>query len=313
MTSTSKTVVVIGGANVDIHGRSHGPLIDHDSNPGRVQAAAGGVARNVAENLGRLGVAVHFVSAVGNDDYGRMLIQSLQDAGVVADSVAILDALPTSTYLAIIDNDGDMRAAVADMEIIEQLGVDHLQSCSDVLAVADLIVLDTNPGEEAIAWLVDAVGERPLFVDTVSTTKARRIRPWLGQIHTLKTSRIEAGALSGIAATDETTLRENAHWFHAEGVDRVFITLGDQGVFYSTKDKHGLIGPESVGDPITNASGAGDAFLAGLATAWLEGLTLEESMHLALAAAAITTACPGTNNPELSRDLLAAHLENALG
>ena len=313
MASENKSVVVIGGANVDIHGRSLGPLIDHDSNPGRVRVAAGGVARNVAENLGRLGTDVHFVSTVGNDDYGRLLVQSLQDAGVATDSVAILDACPSSAYLAIIDSTGDMRVAVSDMTIIEKLGVDHLDACRDRFGAAELIVLDTNLSDEALAWLVDMADGQPLFVDTVSTTKALRIKPWLTAVHTLKTSRIEASALSGIAIAGEPDLSGNARWFHAQGVDRLFITLGDQGVFYSTADDQGLLGPSRAGTQVSNTSGAGDAFLAGLALAWLEELALDTSLQLALAVADVTASSAGTNNPALTREMISARLESALG
>ena len=58
---------IIGGANIDIIGRSDHSLIPFDSNIGKVVQSYGGVGRNIAENAARLGVKVHFVSIFGND------------------------------------------------------------------------------------------------------------------------------------------------------------------------------------------------------------------------------------------------------
>ncbi len=51
-------VVVIGAAGVDIVGRLESDLHEGSSNPARIRTTFGGVARNVAENLARLGQAV---------------------------------------------------------------------------------------------------------------------------------------------------------------------------------------------------------------------------------------------------------------
>ena len=306
-------VAVIGGANVDIHGRSNLPLVEHDSNPGGVLMVPGGVARNVAENLARLDVDVRLVSAVGADENGRMLLQSGRDAGIDMSLVQTTDASPTATYLSILDSGGEMHIAIADMQVIDQIGPDQLAACEDVLQQAALVVVDTNLADDALAWMTTALGEKALFVDTVSTAKAIRIKPHLHVVHTLKTSRIEAEALAGIAVTSPQSLDEIAQWFHTQGVKRLFVTMGDQGVYYSTDEARGqyCLATEDAG--VRNVGGAGDAFLAGLVVAWLDDLPLEESLRLASAAAAVTLASPGTNSPALSRAAVNARLEEEIG
>src|SRR6266850_5910429 len=64
-------VVCIGGANMDIKCRIAGKTVMGSSNPGATVLAPGGVARNVAHNLARLGVGAALVSAVGRDAFGR--------------------------------------------------------------------------------------------------------------------------------------------------------------------------------------------------------------------------------------------------
>ena len=77
----SPRVCVIGGANVDIHGAAYQPLRLRDSNPGSVHVSPGGVARNVAENLSRLGLDCRLVTAVGKDPNGEMLLAHGREAG----------------------------------------------------------------------------------------------------------------------------------------------------------------------------------------------------------------------------------------
>ena len=89
-------VVLIGGANVDIKGRARGPYVAGTSNPGEVTVSAGGVGRNIAENLARLGISVALVTALGDDANGLLLRQACEAAGIDL-SMAIKAAAPTGS------------------------------------------------------------------------------------------------------------------------------------------------------------------------------------------------------------------------
>jgi pseudouridine kinase len=298
--SDAPFVVVIGGANIDIHGKSTNALRSKDSNPGTVNTSAGGVARNVAENLARLGVDCRLISAIGNDHHGQMLMLLCREAGIDMQYVQEIASAPTSTYLSVIDNSGDMQVAVADMSIISNLSAERLQQQQAMLNQSALMILDANLPDDALAWLAGTFSGNTLFADTVSTTKALRLKPYLQSIHTLKTSMLEAEALTGYEARTRTQLRRIAGQLHAEGVERVFITRGDQGVFYSTSNTNGVRKLTRDKRDVHNAGGAGDAFLAGLAYTWLENYSLDDSIQFALAAADITLSHAATSNPALS-------------
>jgi len=298
--SDAPFVTVIGGANIDIHGKSNKALRSKDSNPGTVNTSAGGVGRNVAENLARLGVDCRLLSAIGNDHHGQMLMRLCREAGIDMQYVQEIASAPTSTYLSVIDNTGDMQVAIADMSIIDKLSAERLQQHQAMLSQSALMILDSNLPDDALAWLAGTFAGNTLFADTVSTTKALRLKPYLQSIHTLKTSALEAETLTGCKARTQTQLRRLAGQLHAEGVERVFITRGDQGVFYSTSDTHGVQKLTCDKRDVHNAGGAGDAFLAGLAYAWLEDYSLDDSVLFALAAADITLSHPATSNPALS-------------
>jgi len=292
-------VAVIGGANIDIHGKSNQPLRGKDSNPGSVHTSAGGVARNVAENLARLGVDCRLVSAVGDDQHGQMLLRLSRDAGIDVQHVQEIESLPTSTYLSVLDDTGDMQLAIADMGIIDHLNAERLKPMQAMLQQSALIIIDSNLCDDALAWLTDTFADKPIFADTVSTSKAPRLKTFLSSIHTLKSSTIEAEALTGMDAQTPAQLREIATYLHGQGVKRVFITRGEQGVFYSAGEAQGSQQAAEKRE-MQNAGGAGDAFLAAIAYAWLENFDLNDSLQFALAAADITLSHAATSSPSLS-------------
>jgi pseudouridine kinase len=293
-------VTVVGGANIDIHGKSDNALRSQDSNPGRVLTSAGGVARNIAENLARLGIDCRLISAVGNDNHGKMLIRLSRDAGIDMQYVHEIASAPTSTYLSVLDDTGDMQVGISDMSIIEKLSAERLRPQQAMMQRSSLIIADCNLPDDTLAWLTSTFAEPPLFVDTVSTTKALRIRPYLASIHTLKAGASEAEALTGLEARTLKQLHVVAEKLHADGVMRVFITRGEEGVFYSIGDAQGVQKSPRVKPDMNNAGGAGDAFLAGLAYSWLAKWTLEKSLQFALVAAELTLAHDATSNPALS-------------
>ena len=298
--SDTPYVVVIGGMNMDIHGAPVSKLRLRDSNPGRVRTSPGGVARNIAENLARLGTDCRLISVVGNDQYGELLLKHGRAAGVDMQHVVQLDTAHTSTYMSVLDETGDMHVAISDMTIIDQLGPERLRAHEQFLKRAALIAIDTNLNDDALAWLTSNSADQTLFVDTVSTTKAVKIKPYLSAVHTLKPSLIEAEVIASISARTDKQLPKLADWFHTQGVERLFITLGERGVFYSTADAQGTqVQPKSQWD-VSNAGGAGDAFLAGLAYAWLNQWEIKKTVGFAMAAADVTLSHEQTNSPDLS-------------
>ena len=214
-------VTVIGGANIDIHGKSRKTLVPKDSNSGTVRMSAGGVARNVAENLARLGVDCRLISVIGDDYHGQMLLRLCREAGMNMKFVHEISSAPTSTYLSVLDDAGDMQVAISDMSIIDLLNAERLQQHQAMLDQASLIILDTNLPNDALAWLTDTFDEITIFADTVSTAKAVRIKPFLSSIHTLKASALEAEALTGCEARTPGQLRNLADELHAEGYTNI--------------------------------------------------------------------------------------------
>ena len=303
---TAPYVVVIGGANMDIGGIAYAPLVSGDSNPGRVRTSPGGVGRNIAHNLCLLGTDTRLITAFGDDDNGRRLTAFCGEPGIDISRSLTIHGAATSTYLFISGPDGDMAVGLNDMEIYSHITPQYLSSLSGFLNGAQLVVTDTNIPAESLHWLAENC-TAPLFADPVSTAKAEKLRPVLGRLHTLKPNRLEAELLSGTAITDEGSLCRAADVLLQTGLQRVFISLGAGGVFAADHRQYGHIpcGPAEV----VNTTGCGDALMAAIVRATLDGQDLGETARTGLAAAAITMQSAETISADLNMAALQRRLE----
>ncbi len=298
---TAPYAVVVGGVNMDIGGRSAARLVPADSNPGQVRMSLGGVGRNIAHNLALLGVDVRLLTAFGDDLNAQRIAASCGELGIDISQCLTVPGGATSTYLFIADEAGDMALAINDMAIYDHMTPAFLSSRSRLLQNAQLIVTDTNIPAESIAWLADNI-RLPIFADPVSTVKAEKLRPVLGKLHTLKPNRMEAELLSGVAITDEASLHRAADALLATGLRRVFISLGGGGVLAA--DHNGRCHVPCYPGEMVNTTGCGDAGMAAIAWAYLEGTGLEGTARAAMAAGAIAMESRDTINSDLSAHAL---------
>lgn len=287
---------VVGGVNMDIGGMPFAPLRGHDSNPGSVRTAVGGVGQNIARNLALLKVPVHFLTAYGWDENGSAVERACEGAGIDLSSALRLRDAPTSVYLYVSDEMGEMQVAISDMAICERITPEYLQQHEALLNGAGAVVLDANIPEESVQWLSSHVSA-PLFADPVSMAKAEKLRPVAGRLHTIKPNRLEAELLSGVKIRNESDLAEAANALLSRGLSQVHISLGGRGV-YAADQQEQLRLPIFPVDA-RNMTGAGDAYLAGLVYSYLNGYPLRDAARFASAAAAVAVQGEGTVNEDM--------------
>lgn len=288
-----KRVCVLGGMNVDITGVPEKLLRLGDSNPGRVGVTPGGVGRNMAENLARMGFLVELMAPLGNDGFAALLEDACQGAGIGLRHAPRLP-LPSGVYLCLMDGQGDMHAAVSDMALCEAFKPDMLDMAA--LNACDGALLDANL---ALPVLERAAREAavPLIADPVSVAKAPRLRPLLPRLAAIKPNLLEARALTG-----ETEPMLCARALYRMGAGRAFVSDGAQGFYYCAGDGEGHVRPPDVG--VLNATGAGDSATAAIAAGCLLGFCAEETARLACRVAALTLQTPSAVNPALSAAIL---------
>lgn len=284
---------------MDIAASSTHPLVPGDSTPGQVHCAPGGVARNVAENLARLGHDVRLLSVVGDDLYGRSLLELARAAGVDVAWCEVLAGQATSTYVSLHGPDGELALAVNDMAILECMTPVRLAPFVERVRDASALLVDCNLPAAALAWLCTHAQGVPVFADAVSAFKCRRVLPWLAHIHTLKVNQLEAQALWGQVVDTDAAVQAAVRWLHAQGVQRVAFSLGERGLYWSDAG-HASGWQAAVPVDVVSATGAGDALMAGLLHAHLQGAALAQAVLFASGCAALTLTAPQANHANLS-------------
>ena len=303
--ATGAPVYVIGGVNMDISGTPSAELRAGDSNPGRITLSPGGVGRNIAENLCRLGRRVSLITILGEDPYAEAIREHSRNVGIDL-SMSFTDPLGrTSSYLCLNEQNGDLHAAVSDMAICEQLTPARLEPLLPMLNRGSFLIADANLPEETLAWIAEKI-TIPIAADPVSVSKASRLRPLLSRLFFLKPNQPEAEILTGFASGEAGSLSRLADALHGLGVSRVFLSLGARGV-WADDGKEGALIP-CVPGSIVNTSGCGDAFVAAAADACLRGLGTMDCARRGLAAAAVCAEDPAPVSPKMSPEAIEMRL-----
>jgi pseudouridine kinase len=315
--SESADVVVVGGMNIDIQGKSFLPFRAGDSNPGFLSLMPGGVGRNIAENLARLGARVQLVSVLGDDEHAVILESSCAEAGIGLEAALRLKGRPSCSYLCILDSDGSLAGGLSAMDAIDQLKPERLAERAALLDAADLILIDANIPESSISWLAERYPpgtKRPLLgFDPVSVKKAERGRASLQSFAFAKPNRAEAALLADLPNDAASGPMELASSLRAKGLGEAFISLGFEGLVAEGFGPEGrsrerwiarLPAKSPAGLEVVNSSGAGDAACAAIAWGLLCGAGLGERCALALAAATLAVASESPVNPAMSADRL---------
>ena len=298
-----KYAVVIGAANIDIGGTPYKPLIPGDSNPGVIKMSYGGVARNIAHNLTLLGFNVELITAAGDDTLGMEMLRKCEAIGLDTSLSVVVPGGSSSVYLFINDEKGEMDLALSHVDIVKKITPEYIESISDVINSAEVVVADCNLSQETILKLKD-ICKVPLYVDTVSVSHADKIKGHLEGIDTIKPNLLEAEFLTDMIIESEYDCLEAARALINQGVRRVFISMGPDGMIAADKD-HAILADRY---PVTvkSTTGAGDSAMAAIVWSTLneEGDGLTEPAMAANAAASATISVDPTIHPGMSVDLI---------
>jgi pseudouridine kinase len=301
-------VVVVGAACLDVKGRPLGDIVAGTSNPGVVQISVGGGARNVAENLARLGTPTALLSVVCQDDFGRTIMRQTEQAGVDTDHMLISCEQHSAAYMALQSAERALLVALDDTTAINALTPDYISDHASLLEQARMVVIDANvplASAETLLAICGAAGV-PVALEPVAYAPALRYRSLAGAFYLMTPNGVEAQALTGLPVSDTAQGAVAAKQLVAAGVQIAIITLGHAGLVYATPEASGYV-PSIEGD-IIDPTGAGDALTAAVVYALLNDIPVDEAVRLGVSAASLTLASPDTVRQDLSLESLYAQL-----
>ena len=279
------TILCIGGANVDKKIVFREKMEWHTSNPVRSFKAMGGVARNVAENLGRLGVKAQLLTAVGEDSDAKWLLEG--SAQWMDPSISItIPSANTGTYTAILDQDGELVLALADMDLYDSIQFSMILERWNFIRAASLVFMDTNFPKDVLSAVIEKCrNERiRLAVNLVSVPKARKLPDRLEGVELILANRDEVAAAAGVATGD---WRRAAGLLMERGASAVLVTKGKEGLSYFS-DRDGCGNLPALITAVSDVTGAGDALAAGVLFGLHFGMDLKNACQFGQVCSHIT-------------------------
>ncbi|MBK7625291.1 MAG: carbohydrate kinase family protein [Kineosporiaceae bacterium] len=305
---TSGRVICAGGCVVDRKLKLTGPAVVGTSNPARAVTSFGGVARNVAENLARLGTPVELVSRVGDDDSGRAVIAYLADLGVDVTGVSVALSGETAQYVAVLDSSGDLVLGAAAMDVLDGLAPADLDATwPSSIEPNSWVFADCNLPIDTLAHAVrrGRIEGTKLAVDAVSTPKVGRLPRDLTGVEVLFCNLDEAQAL---AIHHGWPLTGNAldlvELLHDHGAAHVVLSRGADGLVIGDAD--GIRMVPATAASVFDVTGAGDSLIAGTLTLLAAGAGLDDAVLAGTLVAALTVESHFSVRPDLSADLVDA-------
>jgi pseudouridine kinase len=306
--SQAVDVVVIGAACLDVKARLRGDTIAGTSNPGDVRISIGGGARNIAENLARLGMTTALISVVCEDDFGRTIVRQTRAAGVITDYILRSCEQHSAAYIALLGSHGHLLVGVDDTIATAELTPDYIDDHAGLLTSARMVILDANVTVETAERVLALCSQVdiPVVLDPVAVTPALRYRHLIKSFAMVTPNELEAQALTDMRITNEAQARMVAKRLVSEGVQFAIVTRADAGVVYATADLSGHVPALQV--EVVDPTGAGDALTAAVVYGLLNDIPIDEAVRLGVSAAALTLSSAETVRQDLSLESLYAQL-----
>lgn len=308
--SSERPALVIGASGLDMVGKlnsipDEACFWNGKSNSADIRTSYGGVARNVAENLARLGQPVKLITAVGNDRTGKELLKYLSDCSIDVTGCLLSDRHSTSSYLAVLGPKGERYFALEDMEVLGEMTQTYIRSLKQQIENSSLVFVDANLTPAALKAVISQAYKvgTPICVDAASTLLAERLLPYLGKLAMVTANIAEASLLQDkVVVTDRDSSLTAARYLVSLGVELAIITLAERGVVYATSETSGHI--PAVHTRVLDSTGAGDAMTATVLFGLLNQIPLDESIRLGATAASLILRYRGTVYPELTLEKL---------
>lgn len=310
MNDNNPYILVLGASIVDIFGFCGRSYAQRDSIPGHIKISFGGVCRNIAENLARVGVDTQFISTLGDDENGKSILEHSRKLGYNMENSLLLKGESTPTYMAILNHQGEMESAVVDMESLNKMDEMFVNDKHSVFENAAYTIVDSDNPDLLEYILKKYEGKSNFILDPVSAKKARKIRHLIKYFHTIKPNRFETEALCGFKIESEEDLKKAGRFFIDQGVKNVFISLDSDGIYYITSEgEEGTLACSERVD-VKNVTGAGDSFVAGIGYGYMNNLSIKDTLKYSVAMSIITITHEETINPNMCHELVEELINN---
>jgi len=278
-----ESIVVIGSVNMDLVCRTA-----RMPNPGETVLGKdlvfvpGGKGANQAVAAARMGAEVHFIGCVGNDAFGKTLVQSLKNNKIKIEYLKVIKEAATGTAMILVDEMGENSIVVspgANYKITPR----HIEEAADLIKKAKIALFQLEIPLETVEYAIELCHKHGVFtmLDPAPAV-TRGLPPPLYRVDLLTPNKSEAEILVG---NPDVTREQTAMQLLKKGPGAVILKLGEKGALVYQEGKTQKIPGFKV--EAKDSTAAGDAFNGALAFTLSEGRALSEAARFANAAGAL--------------------------
>ena len=275
-------MLVIGATYADIKGFSLGAYNPEGRNVGTVQVVAGGVCRNVAEDLAKLGMEVDFVSLVDETSLGEWIKNELKLHGLKMDHVFSAEN-GMGIWLAVLGNDGSLQGSISQQpcfDVLERYLYDYGEA---LVANTDGVVLEFDMNERIACHILELAEKykKPIYAIVANMGVILRHPEYLKKVTCFICNEIEAGQLlheelSHVAP--EVMLSAIERYSSREAIRAMVVTMGGSGSVYVDNDARASGYCPALSVEVIDTTGAGDAFFSTVVASLTRGKSLAEAV-----------------------------------
>ncbi|KAK9511908.1 hypothetical protein O3M35_000469 [Rhynocoris fuscipes] len=312
MESNKFDVVVFGSCNVDlITYTPRFPQVGETIHGTNFEIGNGGKGANQCVAAAKLGASTALISRLGNDTFGKSYLENLNCIGVNTDHVIVTENVSTGMAQITVTEKGENQIVIV-AGANNKLCVEDAQRSGDTLLKAKVVLFQLETPLEGTKATLEYLRKHdgPVTILNAAPAETGLDEDILKLPHILCVNESEAEMLTGVKISSKAAAAEAIDKLHSRGCNTVLITLGEKGSAF--KESAGGNTEYVPVEPVNavDTTGAGDAFLGGLAyfIAKMPQLSFYEKVRRASAVATYSVLKKGTQisfptKEELPRDL----------
>lgn len=259
----------------------------------------GGKGANQAVAAARAGGSVVMIGKVGEDDFGKRILDSLQESNIDCSLVEKVVGASTGVALISVAEDGN-NSIIVSPEANYRMTTNDTERWLQVLEQADMILLQHEIPGEITYEIIDKMGEQGKCI-LLNPAPAQPVAEYLwDKIDFLIPNEHELAAIFPKKSQEETSIEEMASYLVQKGIDNVIVTLGEKGCIHF--DKKGSRAYPAHLVKAVDTTAAGDTFVGAFAAYYAKQPDISKAIEFGMMAAAISVTRKGaqTSIPSLS-------------
>jgi ribokinase len=289
-----KEILVVGSSNTDMVLRlKEIPQPGQTVMGGDFKVFAGGKGANQAVAARRAGGEVRFITAVGNDDFGKAAIDGFNREGIYTENIQVLEGVPSGVAMIFVSEEGENCIGVAP-GANKELASGFLEANSQVFTQCSHLLVQLEIPMETVETVVRLASENGVQTILNPAPAAKLSSQILQDLYCITPNEHEAEELTGITVMNLESAQRSANALLQLGVQNVVITLGGDGALLV--NSQGMHHQDAEKVDVIDTTAAGDTFNGVLAALLAEGRPLKESIRLAVKGATLAVQQHGASD-----------------